>query len=95
VLDDGTILVEGPTQTRRWTWEPGAGGALPGLWRDEPPANGARRMFGIVVTLIALAIPVGLVLLGAATGEAADTILFMGLFGAIIGVMLKKSLPGF
>jgi hypothetical protein len=53
----------------------------------------ARRMLNLVVTIIAIGIPVGLVTLGLMVGADFQAIVFMGIFGLIVGLMIKTSFP--
>lgn len=53
----------------------------------------ARRTLNLIVTLTAVAIPVGLVALTIVTGQTLETIVFAGIAGAIVGLMLKTTFP--
>ena len=53
----------------------------------------ARRLLNLVTWIVALGVPAALVVLGVATGEAPETIFFMGLAGLIFGLLFKFSLP--
>jgi hypothetical protein len=53
----------------------------------------ARRTLNLTVTILALAIPIGLVALGIITGADVQTIVFMGVVGLIVGLMIKTSFP--
>jgi hypothetical protein len=53
----------------------------------------ARRTLNLTVTILALAIPIGLVALGIVTGADLQTIVFMGIVGLIVGLMIKTSFP--
>jgi hypothetical protein len=53
----------------------------------------ARRMLNLVVTGIALGIPIVLVGLGIVARADAQTIVVMGVAGLVVGMMLKSSFP--
>jgi hypothetical protein len=53
----------------------------------------ARRILSLVLTGIALGIPLLLIGLGLATGADIQTIVFMGVAGLIVGLMIKSSFP--
>lgn len=51
----------------------------------------ARRALGWLVTLTAVAIPLVLVLAGVLGGADPQTIVLLGIFGAIVALMLKST----
>ena len=53
----------------------------------------ARRTIRIGVWLIAIAIPVGLIALTVATGQSFETIVFVAIGGAIVGLMFATTFP--
>ena len=53
----------------------------------------ARRMLNLIVTIIAIGIPVGLVTLGIIVGADFQTIVFMGIAGLIVALMIKTTFP--
>ena len=53
----------------------------------------ARRVLNWIVTATATGLPLGLVALGLLTGQSFETIFFMGLGGAIVGLMFHSSFP--
>lgn len=103
--DSKVLFVEGPTKTIEWHWSDPDSATVPApatyyealTGRPDPQREffvTSRRILNGIVTAIAIGLPLGLVLLGIAVGESAETIFFMGMFGLIVGLMLKKSLPG-
>jgi hypothetical protein len=52
-----------------------------------------RRLLNLSVTLIAIALPIGLMALAFVTGADFQTIVFAGIGGAIVGLMLKTTFP--
>jgi hypothetical protein len=93
-------------QRFEWTWR---GGTPAGEERIAPatyfealtgrpdPMRGffvtARRVLNVLTWLIVLGLPLGLVTLGVVIGESPETIFFMGIFGLIVGMMFKYTLP--
>ena len=65
----------------------------PGIqYRDPfPELTMLRQWFNRVVTLLAIAIPVTLAILGIATGQTLETVFYMTIFGLIISTMLISS----
>lgn len=53
----------------------------------------ARATLNLAVTILALAIPIGLVAFGLLTGADLQTIVFMGIAGLIVGFMIRTSFP--
>jgi hypothetical protein len=53
----------------------------------------ARQLLNVVAWVVAIGLPLLLVGIGVASGESPETIFFMGVFGLIIGVMIRKSIP--
>jgi hypothetical protein len=53
----------------------------------------SRAALNLAVTILALAIPIGLIALGIITGADLQTIVFMGIVGLIVGFMIKTSFP--
>lgn len=53
----------------------------------------ARRMLNLSVTVIAIALPIGLMALAFVTGGDLQTIVFAGIAGAIVGLMFKTTFP--
>ena len=103
--DANVLLVEGPTKTIEWQWSDRDSTPAPRpatyyealSGRPDPHREffvTSRRILSGIVIAIAIGLPLGLVLLGIAVGESAETIFFMGMFGLIVGLMFKKSLPG-
>jgi len=103
--DPNVLLVEGPAKTIEWHWSDPDSTIVPRpvtyyealTGRPDPQREffvTSRRILNGIVTAVAIGLPLVLVLLGIAVGESAETIFFMGMFGLIVGLMLKKSLPG-
>jgi hypothetical protein len=59
-----------------------------------PDTARAHQILRNIVTVMGLAIPVAMLILGIATGQTQETVFFMTLGGLIVGVMLMKTLPG-
>jgi hypothetical protein len=107
--DPNVTVVPGPASTFKWEWggrenesptdvsdfKPATYyEALSG--RRDPMRNffiNARRVINAVFWIIAIGLPVGLVTLGIVTGQSLETVVFMGIFGAIIGLMLRTTFP--
>ena len=62
-----------------------------GAYPDTARLHGALRT---VVLVLGLSVPVALLVVGVATGQSAETIFFMTLFGLIIGAMFASTFPG-
>ena len=61
-------------------------------YRDPFPAlTTLRQWFSTAVTLLAIAIPVTIVILGIISGQTFETIFYMTIFGLIISTMLLSS----
>ena len=104
--DRNTVIVPGSTQRFEWQWK---GGDTAGDSERRPatyyealsgrpdPLRGffvaSRRLLDITTWIIALGVPLGLVLLGVINGAAPDTIIFVGLFALIVGMLFKHSFP--
>jgi hypothetical protein len=93
---------------RRFEWKWGNPSAEPGsdsqpatyyealTGRPDPMRDffvTARRALNLVVTIIAIGIPIGLVSLGIITGADLQTIVVMGIAGMVVGLMIKTSFP--
>jgi|GEM_PF-4506852 len=52
-----------------------------------------RRWLNAAVTILAIAVPIALAILGVATGQTLETTFYMTLFGLIISTMLLSSRP--
>jgi hypothetical protein len=103
---DGMEAVPIGEQRFAWTWQ---GGTHHGDEQTAPatyfealtgrpyPMRGVfvtvRRVLSIVSWIIVLGLPLGLITLGVVNGESPDTVFFMGLFGLIVGVMFRYTLP--
>jgi len=59
-----------------------------------PDTARLHRILRNIVTVMGLAVPVGMLILGIATGQSQETVFFMTLGGLIVGVMFMKTLPG-
>ena len=100
------VALPGEMRTYEWKWQKPTDQQSPPLepatyyellsGKQDPNCGfflTARRLLDMIVWAIALGLPLLLVAAGVATGESEETILFMGLFGLIIGVMIRKSMP--
>ena len=107
--DPNVTIAEGPADTFEWKWggvdesanEPDLG-RKPRTYYEalsgKPDPHGdlfvrARRLLNLSVTLLAIALPIGLMTLAFATGADLQTIVFAGIGGAIIGLMFKSTFP--
>lgn len=59
-----------------------------------PDTARMHRLLRRVVLALALSVPVGLGVLGVATGQSSETVVFMVIGGAIVGAMLAQSVRG-
>ena len=59
-----------------------------------PDTARAHQILRRVVTIFGLAFPVGMLILGIATGQTQETVFFMTFGGLVVGVMVMKTLPG-
>lgn len=105
--DDHTIAIApGSAQKLEWKWKGNEQaretGSQPATYyealtgRPDPMRSffvRARRLLDIVTWVIALGVPLGLIALAIVTGQAPDTIFFMGFAGLLVGMMFKRSLP--
>lgn len=106
-LGEPDAIVE-PGQVRRfeWKWDGQAGTddgrAEPATYYEalsgRPDPNReflvtSRRVLNAVVWIMAIGIPLGLVTLTVLTGQSPETIFFAGIFGAIVGMMIRTSFP--
>jgi hypothetical protein len=104
--DPRATIVPGETHTFEWKWppdqEPSASSDEPATYyealsgRPDPMRDffvRGRRALNLVVTLTALAIPIGLVTLAIVSGQQLETIVFAGIAGAIVGLMIKTTFP--
>jgi hypothetical protein len=104
--DHNVAIVPGSAQKFEWTWkgneqarETGSEPATyyEALTGQPDPMRSffvrARRFLDIVTWVIALGIPLALITLAIATGQAPDTIFFMGFAGLVVGMMFKRSFP--
>ncbi len=104
---DGSFLtVPGSERTFVWQW-PGKPGrdvverepatyyeALTG--KRDPDRNffiTARRAINLLVSAIALGLPIGLTALAIVTGQSLETIVFVGIGASIVGMMIRSSFP--
>ena len=107
-IDEAATVVPGEAKSYRWQWggQNAESGAEPQLepatyyealtGKPDPNRNffvSARRTLNLVVTGIALGIPLVLIGLGLATGADLQTIVFMGVAGLVVGLMIKSSFP--
>jgi hypothetical protein len=104
--DANAGLAPGTTHRFEWTWDPPgtapASNRQPATYYEAltgkpDPMRGffvsARRTLNAIVTVIAVAIPVGLVTLGIVVGADLQTIVVMGIGGLVVGAMLKSTFP--
>lgn len=59
-----------------------------------PDTARAHQILRRIAVAVGLAIPIGMLVLGLATGQTQETVVFMTIGGAIVGVMLMTSFPG-
>lgn len=102
------VGLAGDVRTYEWKWQKPADQTSPPVSepatyyellsaREDPNRDfflTARRMLNHVAWAAALGVPLLLVGLGMASGQSSETIFFVGVFGLIIGVMIRKSVPG-
>lgn len=104
--DHSVVIVPGSAQKLEWTWrgneQARETGSEPATYyealtgRPDPMRSFfvmARRLLDIVTWVIALGLPLALMTLAIVTGQAPDTIFFMGFAGLLVGMMLKHSFP--
>ncbi|MEX0682778.1 MAG: hypothetical protein WD904_13645 [Dehalococcoidia bacterium] len=59
-----------------------------------PDTARLHRALRTVVLVLGLSDPIALLVVGLATGQSGETIVFMTLLGLIIGAMLTSTFPG-
>lgn len=106
--EPGAVVAQGPVRKFTWTWggtsDPSDSGAAPkpatyyeALTGKPDPMRDffitARRILNIGTWIIALGIPIGIVALAIATRQSFETVVFMGIAGAIVGMMFKTTFP--
>jgi hypothetical protein len=104
--DHNVAIVPASAQKFKWTWKSNKQaretGSEPATYYEaltgqpDPMRSffvTARRLLDVVTWVIALGVPLGLVALAIVTGQAPDTIFFMGFAGLLVGMMFKRSFP--
>lgn len=91
-FEDGQLRVGGaPVRAR--TDEPAQSQPLPDLTKlghmYEDTAT-VHRWLNRIILGLAIAIPVGLIVAGVATGEPFETVVWMGIAGTVIGAMIAQ-----
>lgn len=102
----GARLVEDSTRTFEWKWDGPKAEAELGrrpvtyyeAFTGKPdPARDffvtSRRILNVILWVLTLGVPLALVALAIATGQSAESIFFIGVFGLIIGAMFRMSMP--
>jgi hypothetical protein len=59
-----------------------------------PDTARLHRALRTVVLVLGLSVPIALLVVGLASGQSTETIVFMTLFGLIVGAMFASSFPG-
>jgi hypothetical protein len=104
--DHSVVVVPGSAQKFEWTWKgneqaretgPEPATYYEALTGQPDPMRSffvtSRRLLDIVTWVIALSVPLGLTTVAVVTGQAPDTIFFMGFAGLVVGMMFKRSFP--
>jgi hypothetical protein len=106
VNDDGaSIVASGPVRAFEWRFDGSEGAsarsapatyyeALSG--RPDPAREwfvNARRGLSLIVTGLAIALPIGATALAIAVGESLETIVFVAIAASMVGLMIKTTFP--
>jgi hypothetical protein len=100
-------LVPGGQRTWQWRWEHRPTDAQPAvedpqtfyeLFSGRPDPNRerfilARRALDVLTWALIIGIPIALIVLALATGQPAENAFYFGIFGLIVGAMIRKSIP--
>jgi hypothetical protein len=102
---DGTTIITSPTTVHEWRHDPATAHqpapvprtyyeALTG--RPHPATDrliSVGRSLHLLVTLLAIGLPIGLTALMISLGESLETIVFVAVGASIVGLMLRSTFP--